>query len=266
MKNQQNGYNSQMQKLVAVYKPMGLTPYQLIQRFKEKYPEYQKIPIGFAGRLDPLAHGVLLLMIGEETKNKDTYLGLTKAYQFEAVFGMQTDSYDVMGYVQERQVVVSLKQLQNKINVFIKKHTGKQTMPYPPFSSKTVEGKPLFWWTRKNMLSEINIPERTIDIYRFACLSISEITREALQQKINQAVSQVNGDFRQEEILEKWNIFFTGSNMHSFKTAKFSMHCSSGTYVRSIVHNLGQDLGTGAVTMDILRTKVGEYTLPSTAF
>ena len=57
-----------MKKILSVYKPLYLTPYQLIQQLKKNYPEYANEKIGYAGRLDPLAHGVLLLMIGEENK------------------------------------------------------------------------------------------------------------------------------------------------------------------------------------------------------
>ena len=77
-----------MHQIISVYKPKGITPYQLIQYVKQTYPEYHNKKIGFAGRLDPLAHGVMLLMVDEATKERDKYLTLPKEYACEAIFGM----------------------------------------------------------------------------------------------------------------------------------------------------------------------------------
>ena len=65
-----------MGSVLSIYKPIGVTPNQIIEKLREAQPEYQDIKIGFAGRLDPLAHGLLLLMTGDETKDRDKYLGL----------------------------------------------------------------------------------------------------------------------------------------------------------------------------------------------
>src|SRR4051812_2270372 len=88
-----------MNRVINVYKPIGFTPLQVIEKLREKFPEYKNVKIGYAGRLDPLAHGVLLLMIGDATKEREKYLGLDKSYEFEAVLGVSTDSYDVLGLV-----------------------------------------------------------------------------------------------------------------------------------------------------------------------
>ena len=62
-----------MKKLLNIYKPIGLTPFLTIQLVRNQFQEYKNEKIGFAGRLDPLAHGVLLLMIGEATKKKMSF-------------------------------------------------------------------------------------------------------------------------------------------------------------------------------------------------
>lgn len=254
-----------MKQIISVYKPKGLTPYQLIQRLKTKHPEYQNVPIGFAGRLDPLAHGVLLLMIGEETKNRNNYLSLPKGYTFAAVLGLSTDTYDVLGLCQNNLIMENYhnntQQLKKSIHDFIKIKTGKQLQSYPPFSSKTVAGKPLYWWARKNRLGEITIPQRQIEINDYKLLATEEVSAGVLQKNIKQQIKSVQGDFRQEEIEKRWNKFFRGNKNETFITVRFEIQCSSGTYVRGLVHELGNYLGTGAVTLEILRTRVGDFEL-----
>src|SRR5262245_8184953 len=88
-----------MKKVLPIYKPVCLTPNQLIEQLRNKHPEYQNEKIGFAGRLDPMAHGLMLLLIGYENKNRTEYLNLDKTYYFKILLGVETDSYDLLGLI-----------------------------------------------------------------------------------------------------------------------------------------------------------------------
>src|SRR6266567_8336775 len=125
-----------MQKLLPIYKPAGLTPYDIIKKIKQSNAKLAKVKIGYAGRLDPLAHGVLLLMVGEETKNRDIYLSLPKSYEFEVIFGLQTDTYDILGLLKDVKTKQTAKNVNLFVNKFVKKYVGKQLQEYPPYSSK----------------------------------------------------------------------------------------------------------------------------------
>jgi len=250
-----------MNKLLNVYKPVNLTPFQVIQQLREQYPEYKDKKIGYAGRLDPLAHGVLVLMIGEATKEREKHQALTKEYEFEALFGIETDSYDVLGLLRNLQTGKMPEDFEKQISEFIKKKIGNQMQTYPPFSSKAVEGKPLFWWAKQNRISEITIPTREITIEHFELLSIGSMTGEQLRGKVKNLLQTVQGDFRQEDIWLRWQNFFVTNITNTFITARFRITCSSGTYVRSLVHDLGKELTLGAIATEILRTKVGQYRL-----
>jgi tRNA pseudouridine55 synthase len=250
-----------MKSLVNIYKPIGITPLQLIEGFKEKFSEYENEKIGYAGRLDPMAHGVTLLLVGEENKNRDKYLNLPKTYKFSVLFGVETDSYDFLGILKKGVYSRVPENYKEKIKEFIKKNTGKRIQAYPPYSTKTVQGKPLFKWAREDRLSEIEIPEREIEIYCFKLLSEGEVPLEELEENFIKRVKLLEGDFRQEEIIKMWKTFFEINRNQKFIMAKFEIDCSSGTYVRSLAHRLGQELGCGAIAYFIFRTKVGEYTL-----
>ncbi len=252
-----------MQQLLSIYKPSGLTPLQVINSIKKQRPELANEKITYAGRLDPLAHGVLLLLIGEEAKKRKTYLDFLKTYEFEAVFGLETDTYDVLGLVKAKKEIVSGINVNLFVNTFVKSHLGKQLQFYPPYSSKAINGKPLFWWARNNRLDEIEMPTREIKIYDFRCVSIGNISVKDLKQKVEASITSVHGDFRQKEIWARWEeVCSTLQNKtNTLPTAKFYLNCSSGTYVRELVHQLGKAMSCGAIAIDILRTAVGEYTI-----
>jgi len=252
-----------MRDIITIYKPVGMTPLQAIIAVKNHLPELKTEKITYAGRLDPLAHGVLLLLIGEATKQREEYMALPKTYEFEVLLGIETDSYDILGYVKNVITKEVGKNVKLIVNTFVNNHIGKQSHSYPPYSSKVVTGKPLFWWAKNNKLNEITIPKREIEIFDFKCIGVDEISLEILELKINKAISLVTGDFRQEKILKRWGKVFSSSENKSAKltTIKFSISCTSGTYVRELVHQLGKEIGCGAIALNILRTSIGNYEL-----
>src|SRR6185437_6426136 len=157
-----NKQENNLPKIIGVYKPIGLTPLEVIKKLQESKPELTTVKIGYAGRLDPLAHGLLLLMIGEETKKREKYLSFPKKYRFEVAFGVSTDTYDLLGLVTTSKRKPLSTNVNLIVNTFVNKHLGKQIQHYPPYSSKTVHGKPLYWWARNSRLHQIEIPKREI--------------------------------------------------------------------------------------------------------
>lgn len=259
--------------VINIYKPPGLTPLQLISKLKEKYPKYRNRKISYAGRLDPLAHGVMVLLVEPETKNKDHYQNLDKEYEFEVLFGTETDSYDLLGKLSRPKLELKEEtKTKHRVNVLeaefdewlrkeLKDLIGKRTQTYPAFSSKTIKGKPLFWWARVGKLDEIKIPTREIEIYSAKLIKTHTLTGGELQEKVVKRIGLVKGNFRQKEILKLWLNLLRRNPKEKYQVAKIRIHCSTGTYVRSLAHLLGQNLGTGAIALEILRTKVGEYSL-----
>lgn len=247
-----------MNQVVTVYKPLGLTPLQFLDQLRIDKPEFKHEKLSYAGRLDPMAEGLMLVLVGEANQEREKYLSLDKIYEFEFILGLSTDSYDLLGIVDQisSNLNISDEELNNVLNQFI----GTQTLPYPPFSSKTVAGKPLWWWARENKLEEIEQPLNEFRVFEFDLLQTSFITSNKLLLDIEAKIGLVQGDFRQAEIVKRWNEVLP-DNQSLFPIIKCQITCSSGTYVRSIVHQIGQQLRTGAVTLSIHRIKVGEYTL-----
>lgn len=252
-----------MLKIIHVNKPVGLTPLETIKKIREIKPELHNKKIAYAGRLDPLAQGVLLLMIGDETKNRQHYLDQSKSYIFEIVFGLQTDSYDLLGYLKETEIHKQKMNINLFVNTFVNKSVGDYLQSYPPYSSKPVNGKPLFWWAKNNKLEEIIIPQRHITITDFSVLKTNTISIKTLKENVFGTVPLVNGDFRQEMILQRWEELFSKikNSNQTLPTATFQISCSSGTYIRSLAHQMGQEAGCGAITITIIRTDVGAFSI-----
>lgn len=250
-----------MKNVLLVYKKVGLTPLQVIEKLKTTYSEYKDKKIGYAGRLDPMAEGLLLLLIGEENKKRKDYEKMSKEYEFEVLFGIQTDTYDVMGEfinIYTEKIDINLKE---EIEKLILKYKGCHMQKYPPYSSARVKGKPLFYWARLGKLKEIEIPTKEIEIYDLNLISVDSISMDKLVNKVKEKITGVIGDFRQEKIIHEWEKAGQRYPSLIFSTARFLVNCTSGTYVRSIANSLGKDLGTGGIALNISRKKIGIYSL-----
>ncbi|OGD66808.1 hypothetical protein A2442_01655 [Candidatus Campbellbacteria bacterium RIFOXYC2_FULL_35_25] len=248
-----------MEKVLNLYKKEGETPLETTENFRKENSEYEKEKMTYAGRLDPMAEGVLLVLSGEECKNKEEYLNLDKEYEFEILWGIITDTYDILGIpkIYRGKAPVDL----SGFGDVLKKLKGKQVFEYPPYSSATVEGKQLFQWAREGRLNEIEIPRKEVEIYNIELLENYEISGEELLKSIINRVQKVTGDFRQKEITKQWQLPGALPLGVDFVVSKVRVNCSRGTYVRAIANKLGNDLGVGAIALKIKRNKVGEYNI-----
>ena len=133
--------NSALPKSAIIEKELGESPLQALERFRASDPRLADVPLTYAGRLDPMAEGKLLVLIGEECKRKEEYLRLDKEYAFEILFGVSSDTGDVLG-MPEACGLPPLKE--DEVLKAAEGMTGGHRLPYPAFSSKPVGGKPLF--------------------------------------------------------------------------------------------------------------------------
>ncbi len=254
---------------VTIIKESGETPLQALSRVRDRYHIPTTIPLAYAGRLDPMASGKLLVLVGDECKKQEQYHALDKRYEFEILFGVRSDSGDILGI----PTLAKAKQYtDSKLNALAHGTQKTLTLPYPTFSSKTVHGKPLFLWTLENRLGEIEIPKATTRIYALDYANSKSIARETLLRTIHERIAllptvteeskKLGADFRRKEILSAWDILLSSQKEllpHTFQIAQFSCICSSGTYIRSLVPYLAQKLGTSGLAYSINRTQIGTY-------
>src|SRR5665647_2061497 len=87
--------------MITVYKPIGISCVDLIKILQEKN-EYKGRKMGATGRLDEMAHGAVIILLDEETKNTKLYHELDKTYKFRFIVGLETDTTSVLGIFQNK--------------------------------------------------------------------------------------------------------------------------------------------------------------------
>jgi len=202
--------------VVLVDKPSGITSHDVVDQIR-KATGVKKI--GHAGTLDPLATGLLIILISREfTKQQSKFLKQDKQYLVTGRLGITTDSYDIDGEVIEEIDRAEVEKVsQEEIEEALQSFRGKITQTVPAYSAVKVKGKKLYELARKDKIDLKRLPKRQVTIH---LIELVEFDKE-------------KGEF----ILK--------------------IECSSGTYIRSLVHDLGKKLRVGATVVQLRRTKIG---------
>jgi tRNA pseudouridine(55) synthase len=241
--------------MLNLYKKKGETPLERIDRFRIERPEYRETTLSYAGRLDPMAEGVLLVMEGDENKEREKYLEFDKTYEVEILFGVSTDTHDVLGMIDGIDNKFALKR--EDLEKELKSRVGKFIQKYPNYSSKTVLGIPLFEYARKGQ--SVDVPTKEVTLYKATTDSLVSIKKDELLNRVINDISLVKGDFRQEEIKKTWENVLNNNTRQEFLIAKLFLNVSSGFYVRVFADTLGRALNTQAIAVSIKRTISGEF-------
>ncbi|MHB1330503.1 MAG: pseudouridine synthase family protein [Minisyncoccota bacterium] len=241
-------------EVIKLYKNLGETPLECIERFRAQNPDYKEKSMTYLGRLDPMAEGLLLVLAGN-TRDKEKYLGWDKTYEFEVLWGIETDTYDTLGLVTDTGP--QPQKLDMKMGKLLNEIMEKKTQSYPPFSSKMFKGN--FLSAREGRVEEVKVVDKGIKIFDMQHIHTKLLDSSDILHEIVHRVNLVKGDFRQKEILEKWNFELERVGRERFLVSKFKADVSSGTYIRSLAHEMGKKLGTTAIAYSIRRTRVGEY-------
>jgi tRNA pseudouridine55 synthase len=202
----------EMEGVLLVDKPKGLTSHDVVYRLRRKL---QMKKIGHAGTLDPMATGLLIMLIGKATRISQYLMSSDKVYEGEATLGVVTDSQDAEGEVMETRPVPELTEA--KIREVMKTFMGDQYQIPPMHSAIKIDGVKLYKLARQG--EEVEREPRFIRVMEF------ELTAFALPK------------------------------------ISFRLHCTKGTYVRTVAHDLGHKLGCGAHLSALRRTASGKFNL-----
>jgi tRNA pseudouridine55 synthase len=197
---------------LVINKPRGKTSHDVVDAVRHLAGFRQ---IGHLGTLDPLATGVLVLLLGRATRLVQFYNGRRKRYSAGFRFGFATDTYDSEGEAQTPDTAPILDTA--VLEKLAAGRIGRFEQKPPSFSAKKVHGRPAYELARKKQPVELKPVE--VELFEFRLIEIE------------------------------------GS------IARFVIECSSGTYIRSLAHEMGQELGCGAHLAEISRTAVGEFSL-----
>jgi len=171
--------------------------------------------IGHLGTLDPMATGVLPLVLGKFTRLAQYFSSAEKSYSGAIRFGFATDTYDAEGEAAgpDANPILTLDQVRAAASRF---HGEMEQMP-PAYSAKKIGGKPAYKLAREGKPVELKTAKVCITSFEITALDGAE--------------------------------------------ASFVMSISAGGYVRSVAHEMGQDMGCGAHLSRLRRTQAGVFTL-----
>ncbi|WP_022660938.1 tRNA pseudouridine(55) synthase TruB [Paucidesulfovibrio longus] len=201
----------QLDGLLVLDKPSGPTSAGCLTDIKRKLGQFK---IGHAGTLDPLASGVLLVLLGQGTKLAAYLSEDSKTYVGEMRLGITTDTYDIQGEIlEEREVGVAPEEVRKAVAAW--RDLTEQDVP--AYSAAKHNGKPLYSLARAG--EEVPVKTKPVTIFAAELLDIA------------------------------------------LPVAKFRVRCSTGTYVRSLVHSLGMRFGCGAALTSLIREESSPFGL-----
>lgn len=209
-----------MQGLLLIDKPKTWTSFDVVNFVRRqvataegKKPKNTKV--GHCGTLDPLATGLLLLVVGKEyTRRAGEFTKLDKIYEVTMKLGETSTTGDEEG---EKTKVSAHQPSQQQIEAALKKFTGEIMQTPPQFSAMKINGQRAYKLARSG--KEVVLEARPVTIMS------------------NQLTS------------------------YDYPFITFTSHVGSGTYIRSLVEDLGRELGTGAYMSDLRRTQIGMFSI-----
>jgi tRNA pseudouridine(55) synthase len=214
-----------------------------------------------------MAEGKLLMLLGDECKKQKDYTNLDKEYEIEVLLDAGTDTGDALGLA-EYAHTETLPKLAELTRI-LREQVGTHERAYPAYSSKTVNGKPLFLYTLEGTLDEISIPTHPEHIYHIKLLSREQKSVAQVQSRMQELLAVVprsdepskllGADFRQDEIRTRWRATFANIPERQFTILKLRVTCGSGAYMRTLAQEIGKALGKQALALTIKRTRIGRY-------
>jgi tRNA pseudouridine55 synthase len=201
-----------MNGVLVIDKPAGMTSHDVVNCVRRLLRERA---VGHLGTLDPLATGVLPLVIGKLTRLAQFYNGAEKTYEGTIRFGFATDTYDAEG--QPSTPVSNARPTLEQVRTMATQFCGVIQQIPPPFSAKKIRGVPAYRLARKQC--EVELEPVSVEIKELEVLGLEE------------------------------------------DRAYFRARVASGTYMRSVAHEIGQRLGMGAHLATLRRTALAEFSL-----
>jgi tRNA pseudouridine(55) synthase len=247
--------------MLRIYKPIGISCATMIRQLKE-LPEYKDQRMAFSGRLDEMAHGIVLILVGDNTKKSPDYDALRKTYRFRFIIGVETDTTSTLGIIQNKNnpSVANIEKIEEYINSCNNKTSIQEYHIFSSFVPKHNKYKmPLFQWALDKKLDELmEIPKKEVTIFDIKMLSQKEITVDNFVRETLSNLNKLNqGEFRKEIIVEQWKNFLKETcNISTMCEIECMATVSSGFYVRQFVKDIGKIFNINVVVTEIERLKI----------
>ncbi len=204
-----------MDGIIIVNKSKNCTSHDIVQKAKKILNE----KVGHTGTLDPMATGVLPLLIGKGTLCSKYLINHDKVYDVQLTLGKKTETADSEGnIIDEKNIPENIWQ-KEVIEATLQTFIGKQEQMPPMYSAIKVKGKKLYEYARQG--KQVQVEPRHIEICEIQLLKIEKNSNQI----------------------------------------EFRVHCSKGTYIRSLCEDIAEKLGTVGYMSSLHRIKVGDFSI-----
>lgn len=210
-----------MDGILLVDKPSGWTSFDVVNKIRRTIQTSElnttnkkRFPVGHTGTLDPLATGLLVLMLGKYTKKVPEYTKMDKTYEVTMRLGQTSTTGDEEG---EKTAVSDAQPTKEELHIALARFEGDIMQTPPAFSAIKINGQRAYKLAREGKVPDMQPRPAHID----------------------------------RNILVKYE----------YPDVHFVSHVSSGTYIRSLVEDIGKFVGTGAYMAGLRRTRVGAFQL-----
>lgn len=241
--------------IYKINKQIGETPLDALKRWQTSQPDLKNQKMAYAGRLDPMAEGELLVLTGETCKQRDTYQLLDKVYEFDVLFGLRTDSQDVLGLAEYDETFIAQQIDTVDLASVVQSFVGEYEQRLPAYSAYRVNGKPLYWWANSGKELPVAWPSRKVTIYTCELRGVTLRTAADIIEPQLAVIANIRGEFRQEEIIAKWKELLPKMD-RPLQLATIVAKVSSGTYIRQLACDIADKLGTKAIATRINRLSI----------
>ena len=249
--------------IIPVYKPLGASSHMLAAAVGRSRGEKAT----HTGTLDPMAEGVLVVLTGEDRFKKSQLSNVQKTYTFRMLFGVSTDTHDLLGIptqvMKKNELDLSLKEITHKVETLLQEFSGEVEQVQPLFSAGRVGGKSFFeYGTQKQ---QIPLPTNTVTFLSNHVETIETLELEKLQNYLEDKIARVEGSFRQEEVLSAWKKVLlqlsSEADTHSLPLLTITSTVTKRTYIRALVRDISAKMALPATTFSIIRTKNGSFSI-----
>ncbi|NOY86280.1 MAG: tRNA pseudouridine(55) synthase TruB [Deltaproteobacteria bacterium] len=200
------------QGILVVDKEVGITSHDVVQRVRRIFRMRQ---VGHSGTLDPIASGVLVVLVGSATRVAQYLQENDKEYHLTLLLGIETDTQDVTGRTVSR--IDPSHVTREALEAAVNRYRGGFLQTPPSYSAIKHNGQPLYKLARRGVA--VTVDPRKVTVYQVK-ISGWEPPRASLE-----------------------------------------VVCSKGTYMRTLCHDIGKDLGVGGCMESLVRVRSGNFTL-----
>jgi tRNA pseudouridine55 synthase len=155
--------------LLLVNKPQGMTSHDVVQVVRRKLGIRR---VGHTGTLDPMARGLLIVLVGAATKHQHAFQAHPKMYEAVITLGSRTDTGDATGQTMETAPVPALERAQ--VGEVLASFQGCFSHTPPAYSAVKVKGHPAYWWARRQQ--PVTLAPRTVQLFEVTLLELGAQT------------------------------------------------------------------------------------------